>query len=263
MTQLTARPRPLRNKVPDPTPSFWIIKVLATTVGETAADLLSDTLGFGLPLTTAVMAAVLVVFLVLQFRARRLGRRVLGHGRADQHCRDLHHGQPHRRARRSPGCEHDRVRGRSRRGFIVWYRTRAHASIHKIDTARREAFYWLAILFTFALGTAAGDLIAEQTGLGYLPSLLLFAAAIATSLPSGSSAVAAPSPASGSRTSSPARSAPRPGTCSRQPTHDGGLGIGTITTSIVFLAVIAALIASISVGRHERVRTDAHEQLSS
>ncbi len=73
MSHSPAAPVPTRsrsNKVPDPTASFWIIKVLATTVGETAADLLSDTVGLGLPLTTLIMAVALAVFLVLQFRSR-------------------------------------------------------------------------------------------------------------------------------------------------------------------------------------------------
>jgi len=264
MTHLTARPRPLRNKVPDPTPSFWIIKVLATTVGETAADLLSDTLGFGLPLTTAVMATVLVVFLVLQFRTRAYRPvtywvtvvliSIVGTCITDNLTDGL--GVP-------LGVSTTVFAVALAVVFIAWYRTERTLSIHEIDTTRREAFYWLAILFTFALGTAAGDLIAEQTGLGYLPSLLLFAAAIAAvtavwfigrrgavtcfwiayilTRPLGAST----------------------GDLLSQPTHDGGLGIGTIITSIVFLAVIAALIAWISVGRHERVRTGAHEQLSS
>ncbi len=75
---LPLRARIRSNKVPDPTASFWIIKVLATTVGETAADLLSDTVGLGLPLTTLVMAVALAVFLFLQFRSRSYGRRCTG-----------------------------------------------------------------------------------------------------------------------------------------------------------------------------------------
>ena len=63
--------------------------------------------------------------------------------------------------------------------FAVWYASERTLSIHTIVTTRREAFYWLAVLFTFALGTAAGDLVAERLGLGYCKSALLFGGLIA------------------------------------------------------------------------------------
>jgi uncharacterized membrane-anchored protein len=136
--------------------------------------------------------------------------------------------------------------------FRTWYRVEGTLSIHSIHTARREGFYWAAVLATFALGTAAGDLIAEQTGLGYFPSLLLFAGAIALTAavwfigrrgpvlcfwiayvltrPLGAST----------------------GDLLSASTKDGGLGVGTITTSIVFFVVIAAIISFLVI----RVRRD-------
>ena len=98
--------------------------------------------------------------------------------------------------------------------FAAWYASERTLSIHTIVTTRREAFYWLAVLFTFALGTAAGDLVAEQFGLGYWPAALLFAAADRRRSRSrhfvfGAQRGARPS---GSPTSSPARSAPRSAT---------------------------------------------------
>ncbi|MCJ1716035.1 hypothetical protein [Curtobacterium sp. VKM Ac-2922] len=244
------RHRTHANKVPDPTASFWIIKVLATTVGETAADLLSDTVGLGLPLTTVIMAVALVVFLVLQFRARAYRPplywttvvliSIVGTCITDNLTDGL--GVPLVVSTTVFAVALAAV-------FVVWYRSEGTLSIHSIDTVRREAFYWLAILFTFALGTAAGDLIAEQTGLGYFPSLLLFAAAIAATAavwfigrrgpvvcfwiayvltrPLGAST----------------------GDLLSSSTKDGGLGIGTITTSIVFLVVITAIITWLSVRR--------------
>lgn len=250
MSHSPALHRPLENKVPDPTPSFWVIKILATTVGETAADLLSTTLGFGLPLTTAVMAAVLVVFLVLQFRARTYRPvtywitvvliSIVGTCITDNLTDGL--GVPLIVSTLVFAAALAAV-------FTVWYRTERTLSIHQIDTTRREAFYWMAILFTFALGTAAGDLIAEQTGLGYLPSLLLFAGAIALTTAvwfiGRRGAVACfwiayilTRPLGAST-----------GDLLSQPTADGGLGIGTISTSLIFFAVIAALIAVVSVRR--------------
>lgn len=63
--------------------------------------------------------------------------------------------------------------------FVVWYRTEGTLSVHSIDTARREWFYWAAVVTTFALGTAVGDLAATTMGLGYLPSAIVFAVLIA------------------------------------------------------------------------------------
>jgi uncharacterized membrane-anchored protein len=256
------RTRTRSNKVPDPTASFWIIKVLATTVGETAADLLSDTVGLGLPLTTVIMAIALVVFLVLQFRARAYRPplywitvvliSIVGTCITDHLTDGL--GVPLILSTTVFAAALAAV-------FIIWYRSEGTLSIHSIDTVRREAFYWLTILFTFALGTAAGDLIAEQTGLGYFPSLLLFAAAIVLTAavwfigrrgpvvcfwiayiltrPLGAS--------TGDLLSSPVK--------------DGGLGIGTITTSIVFLAVITAIITWITL-RLRRNDTALRTQLT-
>jgi uncharacterized membrane-anchored protein len=126
--------------------------------------------------------------------------------------------------------------------FAVWYRAEGTLSIHSIDTVRREAFYWLAILFTFALGTAAGDLIAERTGLGYFPSLVLFAGAIAVTAAAWFVGRRGPvlcfwiayilTRPLGAST----------GDLLSASTKDGGLGIGTITTSVVFFVVIAAII---------------------
>lgn len=250
MTHVTTTTATMRNKVPDPTPSFWIVKVLATTVGETAADLLSDTLGLGLPLTTLIMTAILAAFLITQFRGREYRPAVywvtvvlisiVGTCITDNLTDGL-------------GVSLFASTGAFAAAlavvFVVWFRTEGTLSIHAIDTRRREVFYWLAILFTFALGTAAGDLLAERTGLGYLPSLLLFAAAIAIvsvvwfvgrrgavlcfwiayvlTRPLGASL----------------------GDLLSQPTHDGGLGLGTIVTSVVFLIAILAIVTTLSVRR--------------
>ncbi|MGG7306994.1 COG4705 family protein [Curtobacterium sp. AB451] len=238
----------VRNKVPDPTASFWIVKVLATTVGETAADLMSETLGLGLPLTTVVMGAVLVLFLVLQFRARSYRPSVywvtvvlisiVGTCITDNLTDGL--GVPLWLSTTVFGVGLVVV-------FLAWHRVEGTLSIHRIDTVRREAFYWLAILFTFALGTAAGDLIGEQTGIGYFPALLLFAGGIALvallrfglrvdGVACFWAAYVLTRPLGASL-----------GDLLSQPTSDGGLGIGTITTSTVFLAAILVVVGATSV----------------
>ena len=151
------------NKVPEVTIFFWVIKIMCTTVGETAADYLNDNLGFGLTKTTYVTGALLIVLLAVQFRLRRyvpgvywsvvVVISVFGTLITDNMT--------------------DRYNVPLTTSTIVfaivlaavfagWYAVERTLSIHTIFTTRREAFYWLAILFTFALGTAAGDLVGRE-----------------------------------------------------------------------------------------------------
>jgi uncharacterized membrane-anchored protein len=167
------------NKVPEVTVYFWLIKVLATEVGETAADHLNEKLGFGLPWTTVVMSVVLAALLIWQFRLRTYVApvywavvvviSVVGTLITD----NLTDGWGV-----SLSLSTAVFAVLLAVTFAAWYRTERTLSIHSIVTTRREGFYWLAILFTFALGTAAGDLVAEKLNLGYGVSVLLFAGAI-------------------------------------------------------------------------------------
>jgi uncharacterized membrane-anchored protein len=137
--------------------------------------------------------------------------------------------------------------------FAAWYAKEGTLSIHTIVTGRREAFYWLAILFTFALGTAAGDLVAEKFGLGYWPTALIVAvliAAVAVShLVFRANAVL---------TFWIAYVLTRPlgaslGDGFSQARADGGLGLGTTVTSVVFLAVILVVVVYLSVTRRDQL----------
>jgi uncharacterized membrane-anchored protein len=252
-----SRGRYLANKVPEVTAFFWIIKVLCTTVGETAADLLSDTFGFGLTNTTYIMGALLVVALVAQFRARRYVPSlywtvvvlvsVVGTLITDNLTDNLGV---------SLNVSTTVFALALAATFAVWYRVEGTLSIHSIVTVRREAFYWLAILFTFALGTAAGDLISEKYALGYFWSVALFAgliglvafgrfkmglndvvafwAAYILTRPLGASI----------------------GDAVSQAKKDGGLGLGTLQTSGVFLLAILALVLYLT-----RSRVDVTERL--
>jgi uncharacterized membrane-anchored protein len=131
--------------------------------------------------------------------------------------------------------------------FVLWYRSERTLSIHSIVSTRREAFYWLAVLFTFALGTAAGDLVAEGLNLGYLVSLLVFGVAIAivavayrafhvNSVAAFWTAYVLTRPLGASL-----------GDLLSQPTADGGLGLGTTGTSALFLTVILVLVVVLTV----------------
>ncbi|MEV6568105.1 hypothetical protein AB0M55_26010 [Streptomyces kronopolitis] len=233
----------MRNKVPEVTVYFWVIKVLCTTVGETAADLLNDNLGMGLTKTSYLMAALLAVALVLQFRARsyRAGLywlvvvliSVVGTLISDNLTDNM--GVPLETTTAVFAVLLTLT-------FLGWYLSERTLSIHTIRTPRREAFYWSAILFTFALGTSAGDLTAERLDLGYWFSTVVFAALIVTvalarftlDLPAIWAfwiAYVLTRPLGASM-----------GDYLSQPRHSGGLGLGTVGTSVLFLAVILGLV---------------------
>lgn len=139
--------------------------------------------------------------------------------------------------------------------FAAWYASEKTLSIHSIFTTRREAFYWLAILFTFALGTAAGDLVAEHFGLGYLATGILFGMIIA-SLSVGYYFLEL-DPILGFWL---AYILTRPlgasfGDLLSQPTEYGGMGLGTIITSALFLTVIILIVAYMSLEKERGRRT--------
>ncbi|WP_296667162.1 hypothetical protein [Demequina sp.] len=168
------------NKVPEVIAAFWIVKVLSTTVGETFADYLNADVGLGLWGTIAVMTGALALALVFQMRARRYVPplywlvvvlvSIVGTLITDA-LTDVYG---------VPLLASTLVFSAALAGtFALWYRSEGTLSIHTITTTRREAFYWLAILFTFSLGTAAGDYLSEEVGLGYTRTGLIIAGLIA------------------------------------------------------------------------------------
>ncbi|MFF2409170.1 hypothetical protein [Streptomyces sp. NPDC058092] len=250
-----SRARQMLNKVPEVTLYFWVIKVLCTTVGETAADLLNDNLGMGLTNTSYLMSALLVVTLFFQFRARKYVPglywlsvvliSVVGTLISDNLTDNL--GVPLQTTTAVFAVALAVT-------FFAWYASERTLSIHSIRTTRREAFYWLAILFTFALGTSAGDLTAEKLNLGYWLSAVVFAALIAAvalahrtldfnAVWSFWIAYVLTRPLGASL-----------GDYLSQPTADGGLGLGTVGTSILFLVVILGLVVFLT-----RTRRDVAE----
>jgi uncharacterized membrane-anchored protein len=249
--------RQMLNKVPEVTIFFWIIKIMCTTVGETAADYLNINLGFGLTNTTIVTGALLVVLLAVQFRLRRyvpvvywsvvvvisVFGTLITDNMTDRYNVPL----------TTSTIVFTIVLAVV---FAVWYAVERTLSIHAISTTRREAFYWLAILFTFALGTAAGDLSAEKLDLGYGVSIAIFAGLIAVvavahfaleqnavlsfwlayilTRPLGASV----------------------GDEMSQHSHRyGGLGLGTTGTSYIFLGCIVALVSYLTVTRRDATET--------
>ena len=266
-TQQSSR-RQILTKVPEVTVYFWLIKVLCTTVGETFADNLNQQLSLGLTNTSLVMGGLLVVCLVFQFRASRYVPgiywlavvliSVVGTLITDNLTDNL--GISLIRTTVVFTIVLALV-------FCGWYASERTLSIHSIFTLRRESWYWLAILFTFALGTAAGDLTAEKLAVGYWRSALLFAGLIAviTGLHYGLKARAAVSHA---RHTTNAVLAfwlayilTRPlgasiGDYLSQAKGDGGLGLGTVVTSVIFLASILILVSYLSITHTDNIVTE-------
>jgi uncharacterized membrane-anchored protein len=255
--------RTLLNKVPEVTVFFWVIKVLATTVGETAADFLADNVGLGLGGTTLLMTAVFLIVLGIQFRLPRYVPgvywltvvliSVVGTLITDNLTDVL--GVPLWLSTLVFSVALAAT-------FGIWWSSERTLSIHSIVTRRREAFYWLAILVTFALGTAAGDLVDEQWGLGYWATALIVAALIAAV--AGSHLVF--------RTDAVlafwiAYVLTRPlgaslGDGLSQSPADGGLGLGTTVTSIVFLVVILVVVGYLAVTRRDQTPVSAEDRAS-
>ena len=242
-TTLPTTARTMLNKVPEVTLLFWIVKIMSTTVGETVADFLATTLNLGLTGTTWVMLAFLIAALIVQFRQHRYVPSaywvtvvlisVFGTLVTDNLTDNL-------------GVELWMTTVIFAVAltivFIAWFLTERTLSIHSITSRRREAFYWLAILLTFALGTAGGDLFSEGLNLGYLLSGAIFATVI------GAVTVAHFAfKLNAVFAFWTAYVLTRPfgaafGDLLSQPTGAGGLGLGTTLTSAGFLVIIVVIV---------------------
>lgn len=252
------------NKVPEITLIFWVIKIMSTTVGETGADYLAVHVGLGAAATGGIMVSLLVVALFIQLRSRQYVPwiywltvvlvSVVGTQITDA---------------LTDGLDVSLYLSTAvftvilATIFAVWYGVEQTLSIHTIVTERRELFYWAAILFTFALGTAAGDLATEELGLGFSVGvvafgLLILALAVAYRL--GANPVLTfwlvyilTRPLGASL-----------GDLLSQAQAYGGLGLGTVITSIVFLTVITALVAFLSIGNGHpsaiQINEEGHRQ---
>lgn len=254
----------LASKVPEVTLYFWAIKIMGTTVGETAADALNVDLGFGLTGTTIVVGVVLAAVLAYQFTLPRyvpwvywltvILISIAGTLITDNLTDNF-------------GVPLAISTGFFTAGLILtfaaWYISESTLSIHSIRTRRREGFYWLAILFTFALGTAAGDLVAEQINLGYFTSALAFAAIIALvaaahyGLKLGAVlafwiAYIVTRPLGASI-----------GDLLTQGKDAGGLGLGPTLVTALFLVVIVGLVTYLSISKADVLTTsDTDDELT-
>ncbi|MGN6712389.1 COG4705 family protein [Anaerocolumna jejuensis] len=246
------------SKVPEVTIFFWIIKILCTTVGETFSDFINVTLGVGLVPTTIIMGIAFLIVGYLQFRAVKyipglywftvVLISVFGTLVTDNLTDGM--GVP---------LEVSTIVFSILLllTFLLWYLSEKTLSIHSVFTRKREAFYWSTILFTFALGTAVGDLYSEQLGLGYLPTGLIVAGIIISvflawkflkldavlafwvayifTRPLGASL----------------------GDYLSQPVKYGGLGLGATITSVIFLLAILGIIVYLGLTKYDTVKKNA------
>ncbi|MFZ3334345.1 MAG: hypothetical protein WA889_18980 [Xanthobacteraceae bacterium] len=168
------------SKVPEVTLVFWIIKIAATTLGETGGDTVTMTLNWGYLLGTALFLSLLVIFVILQVAAKKFHpylywATIVASTTAGTTMADF--------ADRSLGIGYA---GGSSLLFVclmatlaAWYWTQGSISVATVNTPKIEAFYWIAITFSQTLGTALGDWAADDSGLGYDGGALLFAVGLA------------------------------------------------------------------------------------
>jgi uncharacterized membrane-anchored protein len=169
-----------RSKVPEVTLVFWIIKILATTLGETGGDAVSMSMNLGYAVSSFIFIGIFAVAVVAQILAKRfhpflywlvvIATTTAGTTMADFADRSLGIGYP----------------GGASLLFVllmaslaIWYRSAGSISVNTVSTPRIETFYWVAILFSQTLGTALGDWMADTNGLGYEGGALVFAAGLA------------------------------------------------------------------------------------
>jgi uncharacterized membrane-anchored protein len=242
-------------KVPAVTAFFWLIKVLATTVGETFADFINTNLNLGLSGTSAVMGTALLIALVVQFSVKKYVPivywmtivliSVAGTLITDNLTDNL--GVPLWASSLVFGL----LLGLT---FLFWFRQEKTLAMKSIISKKREAFYWLAILLTFALGTATGDWLAETVGLGYGLSAFTYLAAI------GAVALLWRRKIIGEITAFwIAYILTRPlgasiGDLLAQDPKVGGLGLGTTDTSIIFLLAILSSVVYLSVTKRDQIK---------
>jgi uncharacterized membrane-anchored protein len=249
---------PIRNRVPHITVLYWIIKIAATTLGETGADLFSMTFRLGYAETIAIFLALFLLLFAVKLGVRGYhptvywltftGTAIVGTAISDFIDRTLHMGY-----------------AMGSLTLIVllllvlaaWYKTEGSVQVERIVKPGAEVFYWIAFLIANTLGTAAGDFIADGLGLGFmkgavvisgallllvvlhyfakLPGMLLFWLAFVLTRPFGATF----------------------GDFLTKPTSQGGIQFGTVGSSIAFSLVLIVAVARETQLERRRVRTAA------
>lgn len=176
---MTAEQKAILSKVPAVTLGFWLIKILATTLGETGGDTVTMTMDWGYLAGSALFLGLLVVLIVLQIVARRFHpflywATIIASTTAGTTMADF--------ADRSLGIGY--LGGTTLLlvsvlvSLAVWFGSEKSVSVDTVNTPRVEAYYWITITLSQTLGTALGDWMADNTGLGYLGGAAVFAGAL-------------------------------------------------------------------------------------
>ncbi len=169
-----------RSKVPEVTLTFWILKIAATTVGETGGDAVSMSMHLGYLVGTAIFAAIFLVAVAFQISAKQfrpflywitiIATTTVGTTLADFADRSLGIGY-------AGGTL--LLLTMLLTSLWIWHRTEGSIAVNTVDTPRVEMFYWLTIMFSQTLGTALGDWTADSAGLGYLGGAAIFGSLLA------------------------------------------------------------------------------------
>ncbi len=168
------------SKVPELTLIFWVIKILATTLGETAGDTLSMSMNLGYLVSTAIFAAIFLVAVIAQIKGKQfhpflywatiIATTTVGTTLADYATRSLGIGYTGGSAL---------LLALLLASLLVWYKTLGSVSVDSLNTPKAEMFYWVTIMFSQTLGTALGDWTADTAGLGYLGAAIIFGGLLA------------------------------------------------------------------------------------
>src|SRR6476660_7759952 len=179
-TQATQATQEALSKVPEVTFVFWLIKIAATTLGETGGDAVSMSMNLGYLVGTAIFATIFIISVVIQIKATRfhpmiywftiIATTTVGTTLADFADRSLGIGYA----------------GGSSLLFVllmgslaIWYRSLGTISVDTVSSPKAELFYWVTIMFSQTLGTALGDWTADSAGLGYIGGAVVFSALLA------------------------------------------------------------------------------------
>ena len=177
---MTTEQKNTLSKVPEITLLFWVIKIAATTLGETAGDAVSMSLNLGYLISTIIFAAIFIIAVVAQIKAKKflptlywvtiVATTTVGTTLADFADRSLHIGY-------TGGSS--LLLGLLILSLFIWHRTMGTVSVESISNPKTEMFYWVTIMFSQTLGTALGDWTADTQSLGYLGSAAIFGGLLA------------------------------------------------------------------------------------
>jgi len=248
------------NKLPQVTLAFWVMKIAATTLGETGGDLLAQTLNVGYAVSSVILVGLFLASLVAQLRAGRLHPAlywsvILTTSTAGTTMSDF--------MNRTAGLGYARgalvLVTLLAAAFAVWKFSGLPFDVTRISTFRGELLYWTAILLSNTLGTSLGDFLADSSGLGYAGGALLISGAL-TGVALAKYATRIPdTPLFWAAFVLTRPLGATVGDFFSKPVAKGGLGYGTVGSSALLLSILTVLVLR-STRRQRRLMEPAHEE---